>query len=373
MARYVVQLRQDVERWVSSGLIDRSTAEKLVLDAERRDRKSFGPGAVLAMMAALLFGAGILIFIAANWEAFPRLARVAALFALIFGGYVGGAFARLRGHVAIGEALWIVAAAAFGASLALIGQMYHMSGDESAAILTWCAATALAALVLRSGPLTVAATGIADVWLAAALTGGLIASFRVDSPALFLPVAAVLFGISCWTRSQATRHLILLSLIAYATWHAVDGDTFEIAFMMAGVSACLFAVAHIMPAEVDNLVRINRRLPIHALIGFLVAMMLIQIDVEGDGGFPVAAAVTLAGIVAALVLQGRESRGLRWIAYLAFAIELCLIYAITMGTMMGTAGFFVFAAVLVGFLALLIIRLERRLGSDAPQAEGGKA
>lgn len=373
MARYAVQLRQDVERWVSSGLIDRSTAEKLVLDAERRERKSFGPGAVLAMMAALLFGAGVLIFIAANWEAFPRLARVAALFALIFGGYVGGAFARLRGHVAIGEALWIVAAAAFGASLALIGQMYHMSGDESAAILTWCAATALAALVLRSGPLTVAATGIADVWLAAALTGGLIASFRVDSPALFLPVAAVLFGISYWTRSQATRHLILLSLIAYATWHAIDGDTFEIAFMLAGVSACLFAVAHIMPAEVDNVVRINRRLPIHALIGFLVAMMLIQIDVEGDSSFPVAAAVTLAGIVAALVLHGRESRGVRWIAYLAFAIELCLIYAITMGTMLGTAGFFVFAAVLVGLLALLIIRLERRLGSDAPQAEGGKA
>lgn len=373
MARYAVQLRQDVERWVSSGLIDRSTAEKLVLDAERRERKSFGPGAVLAMMAALLFGAGVLIFTAANWEAFPRLARVAALFALIFGGYVGGAFARLRGHVAIGEALWIVAAAAFGASLALIGQMYHMSGDESAAILTWCAATALAALVLRSGPLTVAATGIADVWLAAALTGGLIASFRVDSPALFLPVAAVLFGISYWTRSQATRHLILLSLIAYATWHAIDGDTFEIAFMMAGVSACLFAGAHIMPAEVDNVVRINRRLPIHALIGFLIAMMLIQIDVEGDSSFPVAAAVTLAGIVAALVLHGRESRGLRWIAYLAFAIELCLIYAITMGTMLGTAGFFVFAAVLVGLLALLIIRLERRLGSDAPQAEGGKA
>ncbi|MET3659999.1 DUF2157 domain-containing protein [Aquamicrobium ahrensii] len=373
MARYVVQLRQDVERWVSSGLIDRPTAEKLVSDAERRDRRSFGPGAALAMMAALLFGAGVLIFIAANWEAFPRLVRVASLFALIIGGYVGGAFAKLKDYSAIGEALWIVAAAAFGGSLALIGQMYHMSGDESVAILTWCVATALAAVALRSGPLTVAAVAIADVWLSGAFTGGLTGYASYGNPNLFLPIVAVLFGISYWTPSRAARHLILLSLIAYVTWFALEGDSFEAAFMMACVSAGLFAVAHIAPAEVDNIVRINRRLPIHALIGFLVAMMVIQFDQDGEGRFALTAGVTLAGIVVALVLQGHESRGLRWIAYLAFAVELCLIYAITMGTMLGTAGFFIFAAVLLGLLALLIIRLERRMGNRAPQAEGGRA
>lgn len=373
MTRYIVRLRRDAERWVAAGLIERSTAEKLLADAQRHDRGSFGSGAVLAMMAALLFSAGILIFIAANWEAFPRLARVGALFALIAGGYIGGAFAKLKDYPAIGEALWIVAAAAFGASLALIGQMYHMSGDESAAILTWCAATVLAAVALRSGPLTVAALGIADVWLTGAATGGLVGYASYGNPGLFLLIIAALFAISYWTRSRAARHLILLSLIGYVTWFALDGDSFETAFLMACVSAGLFAVAHIAPQKVDNVVRLNRRLPIHALIGFLVAMVLVQFDEDGESRFALTAGVTLAGIVAALILQGRESRGLRWIAYLAFAVELCLIYAITMGTMLGTAGFFVFAAVLVGLLALIIIRLERRMGSGAPQAEGARA
>lgn len=370
MARYVVRLRQDVERWTKAGLIDRSTAAKLVADAERRDRNSFGSGTVLAMMAALLLGAAILIFVAANWEAFPRLLRVAVLFALIIGGYVGGAVLKSRDHDAFGEAAWIVAAAAFGASMALIGQMYHMSGDESAAMLTWCAATAVAALVLRSGPLTVAAVGIADAWLAGSLLGGLRTLSNLETPLLFLPIAAALFAISYWTRSQAARHLILLSLVAYVTWLAADGDAFEVGFLMACVSAGIFAVAHIAPRETDNIVRINGRLPLHALVAFLVAMALIQVELEGGPGFIIAAAVTLAGIVAALLLQGPQSRGLRGLAYLAFAIELCLIYGITMGTMLGTAGFFLFAAVLLGILAALIIRLEGRMGRSQAERSG---
>lgn len=362
MARYVVRLRQDVERWVSNGLIDTGTAGKLLADAESRDRQGFGSGTVLAMMAALLLGAAILIFVAANWEAFPRLLRVGALFSAIAGGYVGGAIFKSRGHRAIGEALWIVAAAAFGGSLALIGQMYHISGDESAAMLTWCAATALAAIVLRSGPLTVAAVGIIDAWLAGLLMGGLFSFSHVATPHLFLPVAAVLFAISYWTQSGTARHLILLSVIAYANWLVVDGNIVENGFVMACVSAGLFAVAHVAPREVDNVVRLGGRLPVHALIGFLVAMALLQIELEGEGTFVVAASVTLAGIVAAIVLQGRTSRGLRWIAYLAFALELCLIYGVTMGTMLGTAGFFLFAAVLLGLLAVIILRFEKRMG-----------
>jgi uncharacterized membrane protein len=61
------------------------------------------------------------------------------------------------------------------------------------------------------------------------------------------------------------------------------------------------------------------------------------------------------------VLAGRQSRGLRWIAYLGFAFELCLIYAVTMETMLGTAGFFLLAALVLGILAFAIIRIEKRM------------
>jgi uncharacterized membrane protein len=114
-------------------------------------------------------------------------------------------------------------------------------------------------------------------------------------------------------------------------------------------------------------VQLGGRLPLHGLIGFLTGAILLQLEFsDNDGrGFAVASAAALAGIAAAIVLAGRESRGLRWIAYLGFALELCIIYAVTMQTMLGTAGFFLAAAVILGMVAIAIIRIEKRLGRPA--------
>lgn len=363
MASHSAKVKQDIARWLEAGLIDGMTADALARDVEANERRSLSFGSILAMMAALLLGAAILIFVAANWEAIPRLTRVAALFAVIFGGYVGGALVKARGHGAVGEALWIVAAAAFGGSIALIGQMYHFSGDESAAMLTWCAGTALAALALRSGALTVAAVGIADAWLAMKLVGGFRLFSSGEIPHLFLVIAAGLFAVSYWTRSQAARHLIVLSLIFYVVGLALDDNLLLVAVLLAVVSAVAFAAAVLAPAATDGIVKLGGRLPLHGLIGFLTGMALVQFQLADTGGFAIAAAVTLAGIAAAIVLAGRQSRGLRWIAYLGFAFELCLIYAVTMETMLGTAGFFLLAALILGVLAFAIIRIEKRMNS----------
>lgn len=361
MASHSTKVKQDIARWLEAGLIDGMTADALGRDVDANERRSLSFGSILAMMAALLLGAAILIFVAANWEAIPRLARVGALFAIILGGYVGGALVKARGYSAIGEALWIVAAAAFGGSIALIGQMYHFSGDESAAMLTWCAGTALAALALRSGPLTVAAVGIADAWLAMKLVGGFWLFSSGEIPHLFVVIAAGLFAVSYWTRSYAARHLLVLSLIFYVVGLAVDDNLLVVAVLLALVSAAAFAAAVIAPAATDAIAKLGGRLPLHGLIGFLTGMALVQFQLADTGGFAIAAAVTLAGIAAAIVLAGRQSRGLRWLAYLGFAFELCLIYAVTMETMLGTAGFFLLAALVLGVLAFAIIRIEKRM------------
>ncbi|MEQ1940518.1 DUF2157 domain-containing protein [Mesorhizobium sp. CN5-321] len=364
MVGYSSKVKQDIARWRAAGLIDVKTANALSLDIDRNERRSLSFGAILAMMAALLLAAAILIFVAANWEAIPRLGRVGALFALILAGYVGGAVLKGRDHPAVGEALFIVAAAAFGGSIALVGQMYHLSGDESSALLTWCAGTALAALLLRSGPLTVAAVAIADAWLVVTLFNGFDIFGSTAFPHLFVAIVAILFCLSYWTRSQPARHLALLSLILYAALFAADHDVAQVAVALAVVSAACFAFAVLSPRPVDRIVQLGGRLPLHGLIGFLTGVLLLQLEFSDSDvrGFAVASAVALAGIAVAIVLAGRESRGLRWIAYLGFALELFIIYAVTMQTMLGTAGFFLVAAIILGIVAVAIIRIEKRLG-----------
>ena len=373
MASHSSKVRQDIARWLSAGLIDARTAEALAKDVESHERRSLSFGSILAMMAALLLGAAILIFVAANWEAFPRLGRVGALCAVIMAGYVGGAVLKQRGHPAVGEALWIVAAAAFGGAIALVGQMYHLSGDESSALLAWCAGTALAAAALRSSPLTVAEVGIADGWLFLTLFRGFDLFRPIGFPHLFVAIAAGLFVLSWWSRSQPARHLVLLSLILYAALLALDHDLAELALSLAVVSAACFLAAALAPGPVDRVVQLGGRLPLHGLIGFLTGMAMLQFEFAGDetGRFAVASAVALAGIAAAILLAGRGSRGVRWIAYLGFAFELFIVYAVTMQTMLGTAGFFLAAAVILGLLAFVIIRIEKRL--KPAMAEGAAA
>ncbi|RWD88661.1 DUF2157 domain-containing protein [Mesorhizobium sp.] len=366
MAGYATRVRADIARWREAGLIDAATADAMARDVAANERTSLSFGSILAMMAALLFGAAILIFVAANWEAIPRLARVAALFAVILGGYVGGALLKTRDHAAIGEALWIVAAAAFGGSIALIGQMYHLSGDEAAALLTWCAGTALAAVALRSNPLTVAAVGIADAWLFLKW-GGFFR--RAEFPYLFAAIALVLFAISFWTRSQAARHLIVLSILFYLVLLAIDHNTLQVAIPLVLVSAALFAAAIFAAEPVDRIVQLGGRLPLHALIGFLAGLAMVQFELGDEAsynsGFAIASATALAGIVAAIMLGGRESRGLRWVAYAGFAFELAIIYVVMLRSMLDTAGFFLSAAVLLGILAVVIIRVEKRMKTPA--------
>ncbi|RUM98683.1 DUF2157 domain-containing protein [Pseudaminobacter arsenicus] len=366
MPSYVSRLKADVSRWVEQGMIDQATGQLLVADAEVRNERSFNFGSVLAIMAALLLGAAILLLVAANWEAIPRLVRVGTLFALIFGFYVGGAWLKQRGRDALAEACWLIAAAAFGGSIALVGQMYHLSGDEASAILTWCAGTALAAAALRSSALTVAAVAIAMAWMV--MRG-------IDDwdivPQFYLVMAAAFWLISYWTQSRPARHLILLSLILYMCIVAAHHDTIAIGIALAIGSALLFILATRAPEPVERIVLLDRRLPVHCLLGFLVGLALAQIDLVDEGGrLALAAVVTFGGIAAALIIAGRESRMLRWLAYTGFGLELAFIYAVMIGTMLGTAGLFLASGVVLGIIALFIIRIERRI--RARPVQGGQ-
>jgi uncharacterized membrane protein len=364
MAGYIDRIAQDIARWEAKGLVSATLARTLREDVAANHRRGVGFGQVLAVMAALLMSAAILILIAANWEAIPRLGRVGAIFAVIAGGYLGGAFLKVRDHGALAEALWLVAAAAFGGGIALIGQMYHLTGDETQAILVWCIGTATAAALLRSPVLAAASVCLSAAWVAWPVF-----QFNLDVNPWYPLLLAILWGIAVWTRSLPARHLIVLSLIAHFTLLYFDSDQLVIPATMALVSALCFVAAVRGGAALDRFVGLGEGLASDALIGFLVGMFTLQAVFSESAAFAPLAIVTFAAIAGALVIGGRIGRRVRWLAYLGFALEISFVYVATVGTMLGTAGFFVLAAVGLGVLAFVIIRIERRLGGAAAAQE----
>lgn len=370
MAGYLDTLRKDIARWHAEGLIDERTAAALVSDVEKRPgRISFG--SILAMLAAVLLGAALLLLIAANWDALPRLSRVFLIFSGMAAGYVGGAWLKLRRHEAFGEALWVLAATAFGAGIALIAQMYHLSGDEAQAVLVWCVGTAFAAAALRSHPLTVGAVLLAVAWL-------LMLSVESETgvPLSYLLVAAGLWAVSLWTRSMPARHLVLLSLMLLAILFYMEGiglfmpashdARLAAPLALAVVSVTAFGLAVTLPDRAESVLRLGGGLSVQGLIGFVAGMSVVQFEVYGEWTFTLAAVLVLAGVVGALILAGRESRMLRWLAYAGFIWELGLIYLVLLGSMLGTAGFFFVAGVVLAAVAWAISRIERRIAFGRP-------
>lgn len=367
MVGYATKVKREIARWLEAGLIDEATARRLAGDIDRNGGGAgVSFGTVLAMMAAALFAAAILIFIAANWELIPRLVRVGLLFGIIVAGYVGGAFLKLRGHAAYAEATWVVAAAAFGAAIALVAQMYHLSGDEAQAILTWGAGAALAAAALRSGPLTIGAVLLGVVWMMMVSLGGYA---DAEPPVAYLLVAGGLWALSFWTGSPPARHLVLLSLFLFVVFLQWEDESLNVPILLALLSAGLFAFGHLRPDLARRFAALGPGLPAQALVGFLTGVGLVQVNLSDDPEFLIASIAAFAGIVAALLLAGRDNAVLRWLAYAAFIFQLGFVYVVMLGTMLGTAGFFVLGGLALSVLAWLITRLERRF-AGGPADEG---
>src|SRR5690606_12663797 len=130
-----------------------------------------------------------------------------------------------------------------------------------------------------------------------------------------------------------------------------------VAGAMAAVAGACFAFAVLAPDASERLAVLDGLLPAHALFAFLVATTMVQLESLDTGAFVVVAGLALAAIAVALLLAGRESRGLRWIAYVGFAVEVVLVYGTMVGSMLGTAGFFLAAGLGLGALAFGIVRV----------------
>jgi uncharacterized membrane protein len=370
LAGYLSSVRKDIDRWRDAELIDDATASALAAEAEAHHRRGFSLGGILAILAAIFVGAALLLLIAANWEAFPRLARVAMVFVAILAGYGGGAMLKNRGQHAFAEGLWLLAATAFGAGIALIGQMYHLSGDEADALLLWTAGTMLAAAALRSGPLTVGAVLLAAAWMIYLTVEG---GAGRGTPSSFALLVLPLWAIAVWTGSISARHLILLSLMLFAALLYLDKDLTWVVLLLAAASAGVFAFAVLRADLAERVFGLGNGLAAQALLGFITGMSIVQAERHDSSLFMLIAALVFAGVVAALLLAGRGNRALRWTAYAGFIFELGFVYLTLFDTMLDTSGFFLASGLTLALLAWLINRVERRMAVPRNESAGAGA
>jgi len=131
MADYKDRIAQDLDRWIAAGLVE--PERRAAILASVPDPRRLDAATALAWVGALLLGAAVIAFIAANWDGLPKLARFALLLTAFAGLASGGAWAAYKERALTANVLVMLATLVFAASIGLTGQIFDIAGDPRAA------------------------------------------------------------------------------------------------------------------------------------------------------------------------------------------------------------------------------------------------
>ncbi|MBA2127548.1 DUF2157 domain-containing protein [Hyphomicrobium methylovorum] len=355
-SRYSKRLARDLDRWQANGWITDSSRTVILADVAKNNRE-FSLAGALAVLASVLFGFAAISFVAAHWADVPRLARLGLLLASIWAGYgVAGVFAG-RDQPAFADAAVLFSSAMFGASIMLISQMYHLDGHAPDAVLLWWVAALFAGVLLRSDPTLGFAMVLVCVWSGMETTSRSFVGVHWPFLIGWLAVTAAFI----WQRWYPGLHLSALALSGFVVslgfLLSAHGENAIVAIIGIAASIAVIAVEKLRPDMAPAA---------GAVLGYPIAVAFTGLFALQFWESPTLSMLITLAIVTLVLLLGAiaygvqtGNRGVLWVGYIGFSLEILSLYWRTVGSILGTSLFFLIAAVIVAALAFLALRLVR--------------
>lgn len=219
---YGTRVRRDIERWISAGWIEPDKREAIFADLENRTPAWSAAGA-LSILGAILLAMSAISFVAANWDAMPKLLAFGCIIAALMLSLLGAGRALDNGAQVIGQALALLGALLFGAAIALTAQTFNMESFRNTALLVWAFGALAVAWSIPSRPALILATILGAWWVFA----------EVINPAApqiiwsYLAVWAVMLISASRLESRVSANLLGLALLVWisnALWQSFGFD-----------------------------------------------------------------------------------------------------------------------------------------------------
>jgi uncharacterized membrane protein len=160
---YRTRLARDLEGWIAAGWVEAAHRSAILGDVDARPGRWNAAGA-LAILGAALLAMSALSFVAANWDAMPRLLRFATILLALWAALIGAGRAFDKQAPVIGHGLALLGAALFGAAIMLTAQTFNLTSFRNTAVLVWAVAAGGIAIALPSRPVLILATLLGALW-----------------------------------------------------------------------------------------------------------------------------------------------------------------------------------------------------------------
>lgn len=228
------QLRKEATQWRSDALISSDVYHQLseryefdTIDSHARDRFV----AILIIVGSVLLGISVITFVAANWQAIPRIIKVMLMMDVLIAVNTIGFYLwrsprsasssqtplpRSQWRQRLGHGLLICGALVLGANFALMGQLFHQRGTAFGLCIIWGLGVLTMAYGLRLTSLAVIAFGLIllgywiefisyDAYVLAPLIRHIFDIMPLVIGVLFLPLAY-------WCRSRIVFGLTVIGV-----------------------------------------------------------------------------------------------------------------------------------------------------------------
>jgi uncharacterized membrane protein len=156
----------DVDRWSKAGVIDAATAARIRAFEEKQETAQGFSWPVLFAIAfgGLLLGAGVLLFVAAHWDALSPGMRFDLVLFLVAAFHVAGAVTAQR-FSALSTTLHAVGTICLGAGIFLAGQIFNLQEHWPGGIMLWAIGAWVGFALLRDWPQAGLAAILTPFWL----------------------------------------------------------------------------------------------------------------------------------------------------------------------------------------------------------------
>lgn len=153
-------------RWSEAGLIDASTADQIRAfeQAHAGTKKLRWPVLIALAFGGLMVCGGVLLFVAAHWDALSPAMRFSLVIAMVGGFHVAAALTAER-FPGMATTLHTIGTVTLGGGIALAGQIFNLDEHWPSGILLWAIGAGVGWLVLRQVPQLVLAALLAPAWL----------------------------------------------------------------------------------------------------------------------------------------------------------------------------------------------------------------
>ncbi|WP_300529334.1 DUF2157 domain-containing protein [Maricaulis sp.] len=161
---YQSRIRKDLDRWIKAGWVEARYKDDILGDIATSGHAWNAAGA-LSILGAVLLAMSAISFVAANWDAMPKLLAFIFLVAAIWAALLGAGRAFDRDAPTLGHALALLGALLFGAAIALTAQTFNMSSFRNTAVLIWSFGALATAVIIPSRPVLIVATVLGALWV----------------------------------------------------------------------------------------------------------------------------------------------------------------------------------------------------------------